>query len=161
MKVEAEPHTGHNITDLIGSGHLIMLLVAPFLVVGLVANIAAPSVFAVGGPPGWLRTLSIGLLAIGVVIWLWSVVLVLVKVPRGELITAGPFALMRHPIYAGVSLLVLPWLGFLLDTWLGLALGLTMYLATRRFAPREEDALARMFGPDWEEYRAKVKFPWL
>ena len=29
------------------------------------------------------------------------------KVPRGELITTGPFALVRHPLYTGVALLVL------------------------------------------------------
>jgi hypothetical protein len=47
----------------------------------LMANVAAPAVFAVGDPPEWLRTLSIALL----------------EIPRGELITTGPFALMKHP----------------------------------------------------------------
>jgi Isoprenylcysteine carboxyl methyltransferase (ICMT) family. len=44
----------------------------------------------------------------GVTIWIWSVVLILTKVPRGELITSGPYALVKHPIYTGVALLVLP-----------------------------------------------------
>ncbi len=85
--------------------------------------------------------------------------LILTKVPRGELITTGPFALVKHPLYTGVSLLVLPWLGFLLDTWLGAALGIVMYVAARVYAPREEAVLATTFGADWEAYRASVRFP--
>jgi protein-S-isoprenylcysteine O-methyltransferase Ste14 len=87
--------------------------------------------------------------------------LIVAKVPRGELITTGPFALVRHPLYTAVPLLVLPWLGFLLNTWLGAALGIVMYLAGRRYAPAEEAALARTFGSAWDDYRATVKIPWL
>mgnify|MGYP001143691888 FL=1 len=87
--------------------------------------------------------------------------LILIKVPRGELITGGPYALVKHPLYTGVALLVLPWLGFLLDTWLGAAVGLVLYLASRRFACAEEEALAKTFGPAWDDYRKRVKLPWL
>lgn len=61
----------------------------------------------------------------------WLVVLILSRVPRGQLITTGPFTLVKHPLYTGVALLVLPWAGFLLDTWLGAALGSILYVATR------------------------------
>lgn len=56
---------------------------------------------------------------------------ILSGVPRGQLITTGPFTLVKHPLYTGVALLVLPWAGFLLDTWLGAALGSILYVATR------------------------------
>jgi hypothetical protein len=66
---------------LIGSGDKIGLLTLPFLVLGLVLNIIFPSAFTVGGPPTVLRVISIILLILGVIIWIWSAVLILIKVP--------------------------------------------------------------------------------
>lgn len=146
---------------LMGSGEKIVLLTLPFLIVGVILNIAFPSVFGVGGPSDALRMVSILALIAGVTIWVWSIVLVLTKVPRGELITSGPFSLVKHPIYTGVALLVLPSIGFLLDTWLGAAIGIVMYVASRRYAPEEEAALSQAFGASWDEYCRSVKIPWL
>lgn len=148
------------IKRLVGAGDDIGKVVLPFLLVGIPLNILRPEVFSVGGPSDVLRLASIGLLAVGVVVWAWSVVLILTKVPKGELITSGPFALMKHPLYTGVSLLVLPWLGFLLNTWFGLVLGVVVYLSARRYAPAEEQALAETFGPEWDAYADRVALPW-
>lgn len=145
--------------ELIGSGDRIMFATLPVAAVGIVLNLAFPSVFEVGGPPDALRVISIAVLAIGVAIWAWSVALILTVARRGALITTGPFAVVRHPLYVGVSLLVLPWLGFLLNTWLGAAVGLVMYLATRRYAPAEDAALSERFGAGWEGYAASVRLP--
>lgn len=150
-----------NLKRLVGSGDRIMLLTLPFLIVGLVLNILRPSLFSVGGPPAALKVLSAIILIPGVVLWLWSVILILIRVPRGELITWGPYALVKHPLYTSVALLVLPWIGFLFDTWLGVLVGLVLYVASRFFAPEEERALAKTFGATWDEYRNKVWIPWL
>lgn len=150
-----------NLKKLVGSGDKIILLTLPFLVIGLVLNILRPSLFSVGGPPEGLRVLSIILLVPGIVIWLWSVVLILTRVPRGDLITEGPYALVRHPLYTSVGLLVFPWFGFLLNTWLGALVGIVLYLAARRFAPEEEKVQARTFGPAWDAYNRRVWIPWL
>lgn len=150
-----------NLKALVGSGDKIGLLVLPVLAIGLALNVLFPTVFRVGGPPPVLRAISILLLIPGVAIWLWSVVLVLTKVPKKELITGGPYALVKHPLYTGVALLVLPWLGFLFDTWLGALVGIVLYVASRLFSPAEEGALAQAFGPAWDAYIAKVKLPWL
>lgn len=145
---------------LVGSGDRIGLLVLPFLIGGFILNLAFPTLFGVGGPSTPLRVVSIVILIPGVTIWLWSVLLILRHVPRGELITSGPYAWVKHPLYTAVALLVLPWLGFLLNTWLGAALGLVLYIGDRLFAPVEEAALARSFGTRWEAYRNSVKMPW-
>jgi len=150
-----------NLKRLVGSGDRIVLLTLPFLIIGLVLNILRPSLFSVGGPPIAVKLLSIIILIPGVVSWLWSVVLILTRVPRGELITSGPYSLVKHPLYAGVALLVMPWLGLLLDTWLGVLIGIILYGAARRFAPEEERTLSKAFGPAWDDYSKKVKMPWL
>jgi len=71
-----------------------------------------------------------------------------------QLITSGPYAIVRHPMYAG---LILAALGSLLiyATWT------TVYFAC--FAPlmfirarREEAALSAEFGEQWREYCKRV-----
>ena len=146
---------------LIGSGHRIMLLALPFLAAGLALNIIYPSWFSVGGPPLALEVISIVLLVPGVAIWLWSAFLVLTRVPRNELITYGPYALVKHPLYTAVALLVLPWAGILLNSWLGIAIGIILYAGARMFAPEEEKGLAETFGAAWDEYCRRVKLAWL
>lgn len=146
---------------LVGSGRRIGLLTLPFLVAGLILNILFPSVFRVGGPPTALGVISIVILIPGVTIWIWSVVLILTKVPKHELITSGPYALVRHPLYTGVALLVLPWVGFLLNTWLGVVIGVVVYIGSRVFSRDEEEILAKIFGAAWDDYRTTVKLPWL
>jgi protein-S-isoprenylcysteine O-methyltransferase Ste14 len=146
---------------LVGSGDKIGLFTLPFLLVGVGLNIAYPAAFRVGGPPTGARAVSIIALIAGVTIWIWSVVLILTKVPSGELITTGPYRLVKHPLYTGVALLVLPWVGFLLDTWLGALLGIVLYLGSRRYAPEEKAELSETFGATWDDYRGAVVIPWL
>lgn len=146
---------------LVGSGKKIGLLALPFLVIGLILNIMMPSLFSVGGPSIILKAASIISLIPGVIIWIWSVVLILTKIPRKALITTGPYTLVKHPLYTNMALLVLPWIGFLFNTWLGLLIGIIVYIGSRIFSPEEEEILSRIFGAAWDEYCNKVKIPWL
>jgi protein-S-isoprenylcysteine O-methyltransferase Ste14 len=146
---------------LVGSGEKIGLLVLPFLIAGLALNIIFPSVFRVGGPSTALQVVSIIILIPGVIIWIWSIVLILTRVPKNELITYGPYSLVKHPLYTGVALLVLPWVGFLVNTWLGALIGVVLYIGSRIFSPEEEETLSKTFGTTWDEYCHKVKIPWL
>ena len=72
------------------------------------------------------------------------------------LITSGPFAFSRNPIYLGKALLV---------TGAGLGVGslvapfvlaaFVWFIQTRQIVP-EEQVLARRFGPEYERYAAHV-----
>jgi protein-S-isoprenylcysteine O-methyltransferase Ste14 len=149
------------VRTLVGSGETIGLFTLPFLVVGVILNILIPSLFSVGGPSIAVQIISLAILVIGVTNWIWSVILILTRVPRNELITTGPFALVKHPLYTGVALLVLPWLGLLFNSWLGVLLGLILYCGSRMFSPEEERTLSRKFGAAWDGYSTSVKLPWL
>lgn len=146
---------------LVGSGKKIGLLVLPFLITGLILNIIFPSLFSVGGPSIILMVISIIILIPGVAVWIWSVVLILTKIPQKELITNGPYSLVKHPLYTGVALFVLPWIGFLFNTWLGVLIGIVVYIGSRLFSPEEEEILSKTFGITWGEYCDKVIMPWL
>jgi protein-S-isoprenylcysteine O-methyltransferase Ste14 len=149
-----------NLKLLVGSGDKIGLLVLPFLIVGLALAILIPPSIALPQSDA-VRVVGIVLLVPGIVIWAWSAVLILTNVPRRKLITGGPFRLVKHPLYTGVALLVLPGLGLILGTWLGIAFGIILYAASRAFSPEEERTLSKEFGAAWDEYAESVLLPWL
>jgi protein-S-isoprenylcysteine O-methyltransferase Ste14 len=71
-----------------------------------------------------------------------------------QLVTRGPFAILRHPMYAG---LILAALGSLLvySTWTTLLFScFAPFIIVR--ARREEAALAMEFGDQWREYCRRV-----
>ena len=145
---------------LVGAGDRVMGLTLPFIVVGVIANILWPSWFRMGaGSTGAI--IGIVLVVIGVPLWLTSVAQVIVNVPKGRLITTGPFALMPHPLYTSVALLVFPGCGLLIDTWLGIALGAILYVSSRIFSPGEEKILTGIFPAEYPAYRKRVLLPWL
>jgi protein-S-isoprenylcysteine O-methyltransferase Ste14 len=71
-----------------------------------------------------------------------------------KLVTIGPFAIVRHPMYLG---LVTAALGSLLlyQTWTALAYAVFAPFVLRR-AHREELALAAEFGQEWIDYCRRV-----
>jgi len=78
-----------------------------------------------------------------------------------RLVTNGPFAYVRHPMYIGVILAC--WGGLLLyRTWTMLFLSIIMLGLVFR-ARVEEQALAQVYGRQWELYQRHVPawFPYL
>ncbi len=145
---------------LVGAGDRVMGFTLPFIIVGLAANLWRPAWFHMGLElPGLVA--GIVLLALGVPLWLISAAQILIHVPKNQLITTGPYALMLHPLYTSVALLVLPGVGLAVDTWLGPALGLILYLSSRIFSPSEDAILAKAFPTEYPAYREKVLMPWL
>ncbi len=145
---------------LVGSGDRIMSVTLPFIVAGIVANILWPRVFALGFGTGGLIA-GIILLVIGVPVWLSGVALVLINVPKKKLITTGPFAVIPHPMYTAVALLVIPGLGLLFDTWVGGGIGMALYVSSRIFSPEEDKILEKVFPKECPAYRKRLLVPWL
>jgi protein-S-isoprenylcysteine O-methyltransferase Ste14 len=77
------------------------------------------------------------------------------EVFKGQsLITGGPFAYVRNPMYLGFFVALV---GALLvyHTWTIVLLLVSVFSFTRR-AVREEEVLAAEFGAEYEEYRRRV-----
>jgi protein-S-isoprenylcysteine O-methyltransferase Ste14 len=71
-----------------------------------------------------------------------------------QLIKTGPYALMRHPMYAGV-LLAAAGATLIFRTW-AMLLFMPMSLVVVGRAAREEKLLEAEFGEHWESYASKV-----
>jgi protein-S-isoprenylcysteine O-methyltransferase Ste14 len=143
---------------LTGSGDKFGPFVLPFIILGFILYFIFPSLFSIP-QSNLLKIFGLLLLISGLIVCIWSQILILIKVPKKQLITKGPYALVKHPLYTGVSLLVLPGLGFLLGNLLGILFGLILYIATRIYRPEEEKRMKKEFGEKYEKYSKSVLFP--
>ena len=71
-----------------------------------------------------------------------------------QLVTSGPFAIVRHPMYLGLILAALGGL-LLYQTWTMLVFSFFAPFVLRR-ARREEKLLAAAFGKQWQDYCDRV-----
>ena len=140
-----------------GAARFIMGPLVPLAGLAVAAMLAWPEITRFPGRPhtsivalGWLW------LGLGVALWATTVRRFLRGFRAGELITDGPFALCRNPLYASVALFVLPGLGLILETWTLLLLVPVAAVLVVRAARREERDLARLFGAEWDAYAART-----
>lgn len=75
---------------------------------------------------------------------------------RDRLVTTGPYRWVRHPVYVGITSAMI---GVALATQSteGLLAVLLLFLPSELYRARQEErALAAVFGPAWDEYRART-----
>jgi protein-S-isoprenylcysteine O-methyltransferase Ste14 len=138
-----------------GVGPLMALCWSPFLAGAIAVRLFAPPLASFGfdgarSVLGWSWT------GLGALFWAWTAVYFLRRFFSGELITGGPFAWSRNPIYASVIVFVVPGLALVWDAWPLLVADVALYLVFRRFIGREYAALARAFGSEYRRYEARV-----
>jgi protein-S-isoprenylcysteine O-methyltransferase Ste14 len=125
-------------------------------------NLGAADFFLNRVDPLWIRSCSIILLAAGLLLVLWAARSLgknltpgTEPVADGNLITHGAYAHLRHPMYAGVVLLLA---GYTLS-WSNWTLALLVGLLARAYfgakARVEEKRLIRRF-PGYQRYMAHV-----
>jgi protein-S-isoprenylcysteine O-methyltransferase Ste14 len=91
----------------------------------------------------------------------WSVQAALVK--EHQLVTTGPYRVVRHPIYLGMIGLMVS-TGMAISRWEALLVAIVFGVAGAIMRIRTEDELLRgMFGKDHDDYRNRVPalFPWI
>lgn len=76
--------------------------------------------------------------------------------PPERLVTSGPFALCRNPMYLG-HLIFLAGLALGLRSWLGAVFLIVTVFRLARRVRRDEARLAERFGEAYLEYRARVR----
>ncbi len=148
------------IKTVVGAGDQIIGFTLPLALIGISLNIIYPQFFRMNaGLPGMISGFIF--LITGVPVWLISIVQILVYVPQNKLITTGPFAIVLHPLYTSVSLLVIPGISFIFDSWSGIAIGVFLYIFSRIFSVKEDKKLEDIFSNEYRLYRSKVLLPWL
>lgn len=114
--------------------------------------------------PAWLQFLSIGLFILGWGFSLWALVTnkffetsVRIQQDRGQTtVTSGPYAIVRHPGYAGIALLyaVSP---LILGSWWGMIPAAVLTIAFFLRTAMEDRTLQEEL-PDYAAYAQKVRY---
>jgi protein-S-isoprenylcysteine O-methyltransferase Ste14 len=139
---------------------LVLLMLSFFAWMAFMGWDAARSGFA--AVPPWLQGTGGLLMVIEMLGVLWTFrenafAAPVVKVQEGQrVITTGPYAIVRHPMYAS-GLLFFIGVPLLLGSWAGLAFSALFILAIAWRAVREERVLrAELSG--YEDYAARVRY---
>ena len=134
------------------------------VLVGLVAEVHYPLPWITGWPATILQWLG-GALGLGAL--LMDVVAVntfrdhqttiLPNKGATNLITKGPFAWSRNPIYVGNTVLMIGTGLFFGKLWLIVLAPVAAFITQKLAIEREEKHLAAKFGKEWEDYAARVR----
>lgn len=113
--------------------------------------------------PGWLRWVGFGLGLVSLGFWTWTQVMLgrlwsaqLQVREEHHLVTSGPYARIRHPLYTGMFGYGIS-LALVTANWVFIALALIVIAGGFLRAPREEQMMTTEFG---EEYRAYMGRTW-
>lgn len=118
--------------------------------------------------PAWARALGASLLVAGGIFGTWGIVSLgknLTVVPKpiegGQLVTKGPYALVRHPIYTGIILGTLGW-ALLRSNLVGTALATAAFVFFDLKSRQEELWLTEAYE-GYPAYQRKVRklIPWV
>jgi protein-S-isoprenylcysteine O-methyltransferase Ste14 len=116
--------------------------------------------------PPWLRYLITGVLLIGALVAPWAILAFRKAVTTidplhieraSALVTTGPFALTRNPMYLGLTLLLLAWAVILSAPWVLIGpIAFVLFITRFQIIPEERAMLAK-FGAAYEEYQRRVR----
>ncbi len=133
-------------------------------VVGVILGYYRPLPWTQGSPSTVLQGLGAGLALAALLLDLTTVktfrdhkTTIMPHKGATHLITSGPFAWSRNPIYVANTMLVLAAGFFFANTWLLILAPIAAVLTQKLAIEREEKHLARLFGAEWTTYAARVR----
>ncbi len=148
-----------------GQGVLIFRMVAFFALMAFLVMylLGADWIDAFSFPlPAWLRWLGFGVGIITVGFWTWTQVVLdtqwsaqLQLTKNHHLITTGPYARIRHPLYTGVF----GWyvsLVLLTANWIFFAVCVLSFAGLMWRIPKEEQMMIETFGDEYKVYTQRT-----
>jgi len=95
-------------------------------------------------------------LALGVAFWILTMHKFLGGFKRGELVTGGTFAWCRNPLYASLTVFVVPAIGLITRGWPFFVVAVATAILVLLLLPREEREMSRAFGAEWQAYASRT-----
>lgn len=146
-----------------GSGPKIFKVVFLYFVVTAFLDYKFPEIFGVPELPYNLWTVAGIVLAVSWALFYgWSIRYLLKGLKTTTLITDGPFALTRNPLYASFFVFLLPGVACFMQSWLVLTSIIVFYIVFRKYIKAEYAEMERIFGDDYRRYSAETNelIPW-
>ena len=140
-----------------GIGPKLALLCLPYIILSLIVMRRYPEFFSLEFLDfPYVRVLGFVWLGAGILFWISSAISFLKHFKAGKLITKGPFALCRNPIYSSIIVFVLPSLALIFHSGLILTIPLVLYIGFKISIHGETNLLRRTFGEEYEIYEKSV-----
>ena len=142
---------------LFGCGPKLALLCLPYIILSLVIMIEYPEFFSIRFL-GYHIVKIAGMiwLGFGLIFWTYSAVYFLRYFQPGTLITGGPFALCRNPIYSSIIVFIIPALGIMYHSGLTCSIAVVLYIGFKISIHGEISVLRKLFGEEYDKYEKSV-----
>jgi protein-S-isoprenylcysteine O-methyltransferase Ste14 len=153
-------HVNHDLKTTLtwgGIGPKLALLSLPYIILCTVVLINYPAF----GNVELLDTVTVSIIAcvwaaMGLLLWMWAAFWFVKHFSAHKLITTGPFALCRNPIYASIILFIIPALGVIMHSAPVLSVAVVLYIGFKISIHGECILLERLFGEEYNSYRKSV-----
>ena len=142
---------------LFGCGPKLAILCLPYIILSLTVMFTYPEFLNMGFLDfPLIKYLGLIWLVLGVIFWIYSAVHFIRYFKPGILITDGPFALSRNPIYSSIIVFIIPALGLIFHSGIILSIALVLYLGFKLTIHGETIVLRRIFGEEYDRYERSV-----
>ncbi len=151
----ADAHVGQ--VTAFGVGPKVAAFSLPAFAVAVILQRRAPEVFLMTRAPSLaLEVAGAALIVAGLLLWGAGARIIDRAFHEGRLLTSGPYAIVRHPMYAGWIVLIVPGLALWFHSWALLLACVWASAVFTRLIRVEERYLEEKFGQAYRDYRAKV-----
>ena len=142
---------------LFGCGPKLALLCLPYIILSLIVMYKYPEFFDLKFLDNtYARVLGYIWLGIGILFWINSAIYFLKYFKPGQLLTKGPFALCRNPIYSSIIVFIIPSLALIFHSGLTFSISLVLYIGFKISIHGETNVLKRIFGEEYDKYEKSV-----
>jgi protein-S-isoprenylcysteine O-methyltransferase Ste14 len=142
---------------LFGCGPKLALICLPYVILSLIVMYRYPEFFDLRFLDfPYIRVIGFIWMSLGIIYWMYSAVFFLKYFKPGSLLTKGPFALCRNPIYSSLIVFVIPSLALVFHSGLIFSISCVLYLGFKISIHGETIILRRIFGEEYEIYERSV-----
>ena len=140
-----------------GIGPKLALLCLPYIILAIIVMYRYPEFFDLKFLDfPHVKVFGFAWLGLGIILWISSAIVFLKHFKTGKLITHGPFALCRNPIYSSIIVFIIPSLALIFHSGLLFSISVVIYIGFEISIHGENRLLNRSFGEEYELYEKSV-----
>jgi protein-S-isoprenylcysteine O-methyltransferase Ste14 len=142
--------------NIVGQGGKIILFMLPSLIAAILIQMYFPQIAALPEGISFIKPVGYLLLIPGLILWAAAVIQLIMGFSKGKLVTTGAYGVVRNPIYSSTTFFILPAVALMTLTWVYFIPSIFLYVGVMIFIGTEEKQLTKVFGKEYEDYKARV-----
>jgi len=142
--------------DIVGQGGKIILFALPSLIAAILVHTYLPRIAALPESVSFIKPVGYLLLLLGLILWGAALIQLVTGFSKGKLVTTGAYGVVRNPIYSSATFFIFPAVALMTLTWVYFVASVFLYIGVMIFIGKEEKQLTKVFGKEYEDYKARV-----